>query len=54
MGDAEAWTELASLYLKENRFDKAQFCYEELIILNPYNHNVHERYAEVGAWVSFA
>eukprot|EP00041_Stephanoeca_diplocostata_P007939 m.113858 g.113858 ORF g.113858 m.113858 type:complete len:282 (+) comp17106_c0_seq1:232-1077(+) len=47
MGDAEAWTELASLYLKENRFDKAQFCYEELIILNPYNHNVHERYAEV-------
>jgi tetratricopeptide (TPR) repeat protein len=47
--DAEGWTELGSLYLKDSRFECAKFCYEELILTNPYNHLFHQRYAEVRA-----
>lgn len=47
MGDFEAWMELATLYLKENQFAGAQFCFEELILSNPYNNVFHTRLAEV-------
>lgn len=47
MGDFEAWMELASLYLQENQFVGAQFCFEELILSNPYNNVFHQRYAEI-------
>ena len=42
--------ELSQLYLKTNNFVGAQFCMEELILSNPYNHIYHQRYAEVGRW----
>lgn len=45
--DPEAWTEMASLTLKDSRFESAKFCFEELILTNPYNHLFHQRYAEV-------
>eukprot|EP00038_Savillea_parva_P008077 m.174548 g.174548 ORF g.174548 m.174548 type:complete len:277 (-) comp13846_c0_seq1:17-847(-) len=45
--DPEAWTECAALSLKDSRFEGAKFCYEELILTNPYNHLFHQRYAEV-------
>lgn len=45
--DAEAWMELAQLYLKTNNFVGAKFCMEELILQNPYNHVYHQRYAEI-------
>mmetsp|Transcript_66 Transcript_66/g.129 ORF Transcript_66/g.129 Transcript_66/m.129 type:complete len:279 (-) Transcript_66:14-850(-) len=45
--DPEAWTEMAALCLKDSRFESAKFCYEELILGNPYNHLFHQRLAEV-------
>lgn len=45
--DSEAWMQLSQLYLKTNNFVGAQFCMEELILSNPYNHVFHQRYAEV-------
>eukprot|EP00040_Diaphanoeca_grandis_P030282 m.178656 g.178656 ORF g.178656 m.178656 type:complete len:284 (-) comp31949_c3_seq1:94-945(-) len=47
MCDFEAWMELALLYLNENRYTDAKFCFEELILSNPYNYIFHQRYAEV-------
>lgn len=47
MNDHEAWLELADLYIQEQEYAKAAFCYEELIITNPHNHLYHERYAEI-------
>jgi tetratricopeptide (TPR) repeat protein len=44
--DTESWMELASLYLKTTDLASAQFCYEELILSNPYNHLFHQRNAE--------
>ncbi|KAJ3011650.1 ER membrane complex subunit 2 [Thoreauomyces humboldtii] len=54
MQDTEAWSELATLYLKEGMVDRAAFCYEELVMLRPQNHLHHVRYAEacytLGRW----
>ncbi|XP_033126866.1 ER membrane protein complex subunit 2-like [Anneissia japonica] len=47
MGDQEAWKELADLYIVEQHYEKAVFCYEELILSNPHNHLYHQRYAEL-------
>jgi len=47
MADAEAWQELSELYLAENDFSKAAFCVEELILHNPHNHLLHQRYADI-------
>ncbi|XP_071959368.1 ER membrane protein complex subunit 2-like isoform X2 [Antedon mediterranea] len=47
MGDQEAWKELADLYILEQHYDKAVFCYEELMLNNPHNHLYHQRYAEL-------
>ncbi|CAH0559231.1 unnamed protein product [Brassicogethes aeneus] len=47
MADIEAWQELSELYLNENEFNKAAFCVEELIIHNPHNHLLHQRYADI-------
>ena len=40
--DAESWWELAEIYLGENEYEKAAFCFEELIIINPHNPLVHQ------------
>jgi len=47
MSDSEAWLELCDVYLQEHEYDKAAFCMEELLLCKPYNHLVHQKYAEV-------
>lgn len=47
MTDADAWQELSELYIVENDFNKAAFCVEELILHNPHNHLLHQRYADI-------
>lgn len=47
MSDQEAWHELCDLYLQEQDYAKAAFCMEELILHNPHNHLIHQRYAEI-------
>lgn len=47
MTDVEAWQELSELYINEHDFNKAAFCIEELILLNPHNHLLHQRYADI-------
>lgn len=47
MSDQEAWYELCDLYLKEQEYAKAAFCMEELILHNPHNHLIYQRYAEI-------
>uniref|UniRef100_A0A7S4B6H6 ER membrane protein complex subunit 2 n=1 Tax=Chrysotila carterae TaxID=13221 RepID=A0A7S4B6H6_CHRCT len=45
--DAEAWLQLADLYLLQQQYKKAAFCMEELILLNPMNYMYHVRYGEI-------
>jgi len=45
--DHESWLELAEIYLSEYEYEKAAFCYEELILISPSNYLYHQRYAEV-------
>ncbi|XP_033640668.1 ER membrane protein complex subunit 2-like [Asterias rubens] len=47
MADHEAWLELSDLYIQEQNYGKAAFCFEELIMSNPHNHLYHQRYAEI-------
>lgn len=47
MADFEAWQELSELYITEQDFSKASFCVEELILHNPHNHLLHQRYADI-------
>ncbi|XP_071854602.1 ER membrane protein complex subunit 2-like [Apostichopus japonicus] len=47
MSDSEAWMELAELYIQEQDYSKAAFCFEELILYNPHHHLYHQRYAEI-------
>ncbi len=50
MSDTEAWGELADMYLAQGDYKHAAFCTEELMLANPRNHLVHERFAEVWYW----
>ena len=45
--DHEAWLELTELYLSKHNYDKAMFCYEEILAINPGNYHVNIRYAEI-------
>ncbi|CAH1183256.1 unnamed protein product [Phaedon cochleariae] len=47
MADVEAWQELSELYISEHEYSKAAFCVEELILHNPHNHLLHQRYADI-------
>jgi len=47
MADKDAWQELAELYLEQQLYSFAAFCYEELIVAEPVNHHYHTRYAEI-------
>ncbi|KAJ3054435.1 ER membrane complex subunit 2 [Rhizophlyctis rosea] len=49
MQDTECWSQLASLYLSENMYEQAAFCYEELLMLKPQNHLYYIRYADLVA-----
>ena len=45
--DVEAWLELTDLYLSRQNFDKAQYCYEEILTMQPTNYMINIRYAEI-------
>ena len=45
--DAEAWAELADLYLMQNSYDQAIFCLEEVLLIVPNAWNIHARLGEV-------
>ncbi|KAF5286600.1 hypothetical protein FQR65_LT12509 [Abscondita terminalis] len=47
MADTEGWQELSDLYIAEHDYNKAAFCMEELILHNPHNHLLHQRYADI-------
>ncbi|KAB0802462.1 hypothetical protein PPYR_04648 [Photinus pyralis] len=47
MSDIEGWQELSDLYIAEQDYNKAAFCVEELILHNPHNHLLHQRYADI-------
>jgi len=47
MADADAWIDLASIYVATCEYRFAAFCYEDLILLQPYNWLYHIKYAEV-------
>ena len=40
--DAESWFELAEIYISEYEYEKAAYCFEELILLNPANFLIHQ------------
>ncbi|OLL25256.1 TPR repeat protein oca3 [Neolecta irregularis DAH-3] len=45
--DSESWSELAELYISIDLMTQAAFCFEELIVLNPYSYSTFARYGEV-------
>ena len=45
--DMEAWLELTDIYLARLNYAKAQFCYEEVLSLQPNNFIVNLKYAEI-------
>ncbi|KAJ8974647.1 hypothetical protein NQ317_019883 [Molorchus minor] len=47
MADVEAWQELSEIYINEHDYGKAAFCVEELILHNPHNHLLHQRFADI-------
>ncbi|KAL6073887.1 ER membrane complex subunit 2 [Balamuthia mandrillaris] len=47
MADTDAWQELGDLYLDQQQYEYAAFCYEELILADPFNYHFHNRYAEI-------
>jgi len=44
--DESAWHQLADLHLLSGNFAAAVFCFEELLLFNPYSHVLHTRLAE--------
>jgi len=47
MADTEAWSELGDLYLSEQMYKQALFCYEELILAEPQNYHYYTKCAEI-------
>jgi tetratricopeptide (TPR) repeat protein len=45
--DAEAWAELADLYLTQGMYQQAIFALEEVLLVTPYAWNIHARLGEV-------
>lgn len=45
--DAEGWLELGKLHAAAGDYDRAVFCYEEVLCAMPYDPNAHRRLAEV-------
>eukprot|EP01084_Bolivina_argentea_P009404 17560_1 len=44
--DKEAWIQLATLYMSASQYQKAAFCFEELVLLSPSDPYKHCRLAE--------
>jgi len=47
MGDVEVWQELADVYMDQQMYKNAAFCYEELLLAMPGNYHLHSKYAEI-------
>jgi len=47
MADTDAWHELAELYVSQQMYSNAAFCYEELILAFPQNYHFFSKYAEI-------
>lgn len=45
--DTDAWLELTDIYLSRQNYEKALFCYEEILSTQPNNYLVNIRYAEM-------
>lgn len=45
--DADGWLELGKLHAAAGDYDRAVFCYEEVLCAMPYDPNAHRRLAEV-------
>lgn len=45
--DEEGWIELCDMYLNVQNFSKAQYCFEELLTINPLNYQHNIKYAEI-------
>jgi len=45
--DAEAWAELADLYLSQGLLDQSIFCLEEVLLVQPNAWNIHAKIAEI-------
>ncbi|KAF2766004.1 tetratricopeptide repeat domain-containing protein [Teratosphaeria nubilosa] len=45
--DAEAWSELSDLYVKEGMYEQAIYCLEEVLLVMPNAWNMHARLGEV-------
>ena len=45
--DDEAWLELGKLYAERCEYEKALFCYEEVLCARPFDPNSHRRMGEV-------
>eukprot|EP00358_Blepharisma_japonicum_P005352 CAMPEP_0202942296 /NCGR_PEP_ID=MMETSP1395-20130829/2455_1 /ASSEMBLY_ACC=CAM_ASM_000871 /TAXON_ID=5961 /ORGANISM="Blepharisma japonicum, Strain Stock R1072" /LENGTH=161 /DNA_ID=CAMNT_0049638349 /DNA_START=280 /DNA_END=762 /DNA_ORIENTATION=+ len=45
--DIEAWEELADIYLSNQHFSQAAYCYEEVVLSSPENCWVILKYAEI-------
>ncbi|KAK5137675.1 hypothetical protein LTR08_007970 [Meristemomyces frigidus] len=45
--DAEAWAELADMYLGQGMFEQAVYCLEEVLLVMPNAWNMHARLGEV-------
>lgn len=45
--DAEAWSELADLYLTQGLYEQAIYCLEEVLLVMPNAWNIHARLGEV-------
>ena len=45
--DAEAWSELAELYVQQGMWEQGKFCLEEVLLLAPNGWNLHARIGEV-------
>ncbi|EPX75134.1 TPR repeat protein Oca3/ER membrane protein complex Ecm2 [Schizosaccharomyces octosporus yFS286] len=44
--DIEAWAELADLYFSVEAYQKAAFCYEEMLLLQPYEPRIFAKLAD--------
>ena len=44
--DHESWLELAEIYLSEYEYEKAAYCYEELILISPSNYLYHQVFSK--------
>ncbi|KAI9735782.1 MAG: hypothetical protein M1818_006391 [Claussenomyces sp. TS43310] len=45
--DAEAWSELAELYIAQGMYQQGIFALEEVLLITPYAWNIHARLGEV-------